>query len=150
MWPDLRKHTFHAHNSMTHFSPLNDSCIRWLTIQASIDAESCLGWFCCGLSLRLVRCPRVLGSPSSGSISLGKQTAGCNSPHDWLMSFAMDYLLFVICGGENGTNWCHFAGFSEDVAFARHFVATRPPFHPVGVLLVLAMPVKNYLKWRET
>ena len=23
------------------------------------------------------------------------------------------------------------------------------PSHPVGVLLVLATPVKNYLKWRE-
>ena len=23
------------------------------------------------------------------------------------------------------------------------------PFHPVGVLLVLATPVKNYLKWRK-
>ena len=25
----------------------------------------------------------------------------------------------------------------------------RPPSHPVGVLLVFATPVKNYLKWRE-
>ena len=24
-----------------------------------------------------------------------------------------------------------------------------PPSHPVGVLVVLATPVKNYLKWRE-
>ena len=56
----------------------------------------------------------------------------------------------MICGGENGTNGCHLAGFSEDVAFAHHFVATRlpPPSHPVGVLVVLAMPVKNYLKWQ--
>ena len=51
----------------------------------------------------------------------------------------------MICGGENDTNGCHLAGFSEDVAFARHFVAS----HPVGVLLILATPVKNYLKWRE-
>ena len=29
-------------------------------------------------------------------------------------------------------------GFSEDVAFARHLVATQPPSHPAGVLLVLA------------
>ena len=57
----------------------------------------------------------------------------------------------MICGGENGPNGCHLAGFSEDGAFARHFVATRPPppSHPVGVLLILAMPVKNYLKWWE-
>ena len=27
--------------------------------------------------------------------------------------------------------------------------ACPPPSHPVGVLLVLATPVKNYLKWWE-
>ena len=27
--------------------------------------------------------------------------------------------------------------------------AHPPPSHPIGVLVVLAMPVKNYLKWRE-
>ena len=49
----------------------------------------------------------------------------------------------VICGGENDTNGCHLAGFIEDVAFARHFVATHPPppSHPVGVLLVMATPL---------
>ena len=77
---------------------------------------------------------------------LEKQTAGCNSPHDWLVSLTM---LCVICGGENGPNGCHLASFSEDGAFARHFVATHPPSHPVRVLLVLTTPVKNYLKWQE-
>ena len=54
----------------------------------------------------------------------------------------------MIFGGENDTNGCHLAGFGEDVAFAHHFVATHPPplSHPVGVLLVLAMPVKNLSK----
>ena len=54
-------------------------------------------------------------------------------------------------GGENATNECHLVGFGEDVTFARHFVATHPPppSHPIGVLLVLVTPVKNYLKWRE-
>ena len=34
----------------------------------------------------------------------------------------------MICGGENGPNGgCHLAGFSKDVAFACHFVATRLP-----------------------
>ena len=43
------------------------------------------------------------------------------------------------------------AGFSEDVVFACHFVATSlpPPSYPIGVLLVLATSVKNYLKWWE-
>ena len=57
---------------------------------------------------------------------LDKRTVGCNSPHEWLMSLANDLAAFVICGGENGTNGCHLAGFSEDVAYAHHFVATCP------------------------
>ena len=37
----------------------------------------------------------------------------------------------MICGGENGTNGCRLAGFSEDVDFARHFIATcLPPTLP--------------------
>ena len=32
---------------------------------------------------------------------LDKQTAGCNSPHDWLMSFAMDLVaLFEYVEGK--------------------------------------------------
>ena len=57
-----------------------------------------------------------------------KQPAGYKSPHDWLVSLAMDLaILCVICGGTNDTSGCHLAVFSEDVAVARHFVATRPP-----------------------
>ena len=57
----------------------------------------------------------------------------------------------MLYGGENDTSGCHLAGFGEEVAFACHFVATHPPppSRSVGVLLVLAMPVKNYLKWQE-
>ena len=33
----------------------------------------------------------------------------------------------MIRGGENDTSGCRLAVFSEDVAFARHFMATRPP-----------------------
>ena len=62
----------------------------------------------------------------------------------------------MTCGGESGTSGSHFPVFSEDVACARCFVATRPPptlspppTHPTGVLVVLATPIKNSLKWRE-
>ena len=46
------------------------------------------------------------------------------------------------------TNGCHLAGFGEDVPFVRHFMATHPPHPPtlVGVLLVLATPVKKLSK----
>ena len=33
----------------------------------------------------------------------------------------------MICGGKNGPNGCYLADFSEDVAFAHHFMATCPP-----------------------
>ena len=58
----------------------------------------------------------------------------------------------MICRGENGTNRSHLAVFSEDVAFAHHFVASRPhpPSYSMGVLMVLVMPVKSYLKWQAT
>ena len=40
------------------------------------------------------------------------------------------------------------AGFSEAIDFAHYFVATRPPlpFHPIGMLMVLAMPLKEQSK----
>ena len=33
----------------------------------------------------------------------------------------------MISGGANDTSGCHMDVFSEDLAVARHFVATRPP-----------------------
>ena len=69
MWPNLRKVSFHAHNSKTHFLPSNKGCIHSLTIKPGIDAKSCPGCFWCGLFLRLVGHSRVLRSPLNGSIS---------------------------------------------------------------------------------
>ena len=60
---------------------------------------------------------------------LDKQTAGCSSPHHWLMSLVMGLLLSVTCRDENGTNGCHLPVFSVDVTFACDFVAN------VGVLV---------------
>ena len=56
-----------------------------------------------------------------------KQPAGYISPHDWLVSSAMALATLCDIGGANDTSGCHLAVFSEDVAFACHFVATRPP-----------------------
>ena len=82
---------------------------------------------------------KCLGHLQMAAYLLDKQAAGCNSPYDWLMSLPMD--LATLCD----TNGCHLAVFSEDVGFAHHIVATHlpPPFHPVGVVMVLAMPVKT-------
>ena len=56
----------------------------------------------------------------------------------------------MMCGGKNGISGCRLFVFSKDIAFASHFMATRqlPPSYPVGVLLALATPVKNYQKWQ--
>ena len=145
MWPDLRKTSFHVHNSKTHFSPSNSSCSRWLTIQPGIDAESCLDCFCCSLFLRLVWHPRVYGSPSNGCNPLGKQTAGCNSPHDcWLMSLAMDLIPLCDMWRWKWHQWMPLGWF-----WWRHSLCPPlcgyPPSHPVGVLLVLTRPVKSHL-----
>ena len=61
--------------------------------------------------------------------SIGKQTANCESPHDWLMSLAMDLaaLSRVTCGGENSINGSDFPVFSKDIAFASHLVALCLP-----------------------
>ena len=57
----------------------------------------------------------------------------------------------MICGGENGTNECHLAGFSEDVAFAHHFEVTCPPptLPPYMSATSIGYTSKNYLKWWE-
>ena len=70
----------------------------------------------------------------------------------------------MISGGANDTSGYHLAVFSEDLAVARHFVATRPPpatswlpalppplrgyppSHPAGMLVVLTTPVKKLSK----
>ena len=39
----------------------------------------------------------------------------------------MDLAICMICRGVNDTSGCHLAVFSEDLAVAHHFVATRPP-----------------------
>ena len=143
MWPDLRKATFHAHNIMTHFSPLNDSCTHWLIIQAVMDAAGLLlVWLvseACQTSMSAQVAFKWLHIPLTS-----RQPAVVNHTTGWWV-WPWIKLLCVICGGENGPNRCHLAGFSEDGAFVRHFVATcpPPPSHPVWVLLVLATPVKT-------
>ena len=57
----------------------------------------------------------------------------------------------MTCGGENGNNGSHLAVFSEDVAFACHFVApclplTLPPYRSASDI---GYASKKYLKWQE-
>ena len=79
---------------------------------------------------------------------LDEQTTGCNSPHYWLMSLAIDLTTLCDMWRWKWHQWMHLAGFSEDITFAHHFVVTHPPppSYPVGVLLVFAIPVKKLSK----
>ena len=83
--------------------------------------------------------------------SLDKETAGCNSTHDWLMSLAMDLAALCDMRGENGTNGCHLAVFSKGIAFVCHFVAphplpTLPPYRSASGI---GYTSKNYLNCRQ-
>ena len=57
----------------------------------------------------------------------------------------------MTCGGGNGINGSHLAVFSEDVAFACHFVAARTPLTlpPYRSASGIGYASKNYLKWWE-
>ena len=86
------------------------------------------------------------GCPQMAPYPIDKQTADHNSPHDWLMSLAMDLAALCDMWRWKSHQWMPFVCFSEDIAFAHHFMATHPPpsSHPVGILVV---SVKNYRKW---
>ena len=47
------------------------------------------------------------------------------------MNLTMDLSACLICRGKNGTNGCHLAALTVDIAFARNFVVTYlpPPSH---------------------
>ena len=81
---------------------------------------------------------------------LDKQTAGCDLPHNWLISLFMDLTaLCVLCVEvKNGTNGQRLVVSSVHIAFGLTSILWLPthpkPSHPIGVAVVLATPVKNY------
>ena len=90
----------------------------------------------CDLFLRLIRCPWVLGWSSNGSISPWQANSSLQfiTQCNWLMSLTMDLATLWDMWRWKWYKWMPLTVFS-------------PPSHPVGVLVVLTMPVKNYLKW---
>ena len=67
-----------------------------------------------------------------------------------MMSVTMDLAALCDVWTCNDTNGIHLAVFSVDMAFSLHFVAPHPspPSRPIKLLVVLAMPVTNYIKWQ--
>ena len=129
MWPDLRNSGFHTHNNKTHFSPSNNSCTCWLTLQPGIDAKSCPDCFCCGLFLRLVRRPRVYGSPTNGCISPWQADSWLYFTTRLADEFGHGFNCFVWYVEVKMTpmDAIWLALVKMYVAFAHHFVATHPP-----------------------
>ena len=78
--------------------------------------------------------------------SLDKQTAGCNTPHDWLMSLAMD--LAPLCHKYAEIKMAPMdvilAVFTVDFSFACHYLSTFPYRSASGI----GYASKIYLKWR--
>ena len=58
---------------------------------------------------------------------------------------------YTVYGGNNDTSRCHLAVFSINIAFYTILLLpTHPPqTYPVKVLVVLATPMKNNLKYWE-
>ena len=54
----------------------------------------------------------------------------------------MDLAALCDLGGANGTDGHHLVVYSVDVTFGCNFMATHLPSHSIGVLVVLATPVK--------
>ena len=100
---------------------------------------------CCGLFLRLVRYPWVLGSLSNGSISLDKHTGGCNSPHKWLMSLAMDLAALCDMWRWKWHQWWPFGCFewSHSLYLSLHGYPPAPTLPPCRI--ASGTPVKNHL-----
>ena len=142
MWPDLPKGVLHIqlpkgvlhiHNFKTHLSLPFDSyingskvasymCLVLLKFEQSTITQASFS----SLS-NIHECSGCLQMAPS---SLDKQIANCDSPQDWLMSLTMDLAALCDMWIWNGTNGCHLAVFSEDVAFACHFVVPRLPPPP--------------------
>ena len=151
MWLNLRKAGFHAHKSKIHFSPLNDRRTHWITTQASIDAESLPVDFVVACFKGLSEVHKCSGHLQMAPHSLDKQTAACNSPHNWLMSLAMDF-----------ADWCDMWRWKwhQRMPFGwfwwRHSLypplcgyLTTPTLLPYRSATGIGYIIKNYLKWWE-
>ena len=68
----------------------------------------------------------------------------CKSPHNWLVRLAMDLPLCVICGVENGTNWCNLI-YTEDL-LATSWLPTPPPLHPYRSACGIGVACNNLSK----
>ena len=82
----------HRESFKTHFSSPFDNYTNGLTAHVFNTAESAFTQTSFSSLFDIHECSGGLQMAPS---SLDKKTAGCNSPHDWLMSLAID--LATLC-----------------------------------------------------
>jgi len=127
MWPDLTKASFHTHNGKADFLPLLDFYINELTIHVCIITNGFLVCFSWGLFLGPVWCARVLGWSSNGSGVTGRHPPRWKSPHDWVESLTINWLLFVISRAQMGLRWDLLAVSTSTHGKTCHFRGSPPP-----------------------
>ena len=164
MWPDLRKATFHmyTHNIKIHFHHQTIAVhVNWQfsqvlmvkVVQAAF-AVACFWGFSdtheCSGHLQIPPYP------------LDKQTASCISPHDWLMSLAMDLAVLchppapciydTICGKysawEDWQIWQKRMPFANvfPIPFTINFSYTCSSFANIFTLQLAHLPIFNFVK----
>ena len=134
----VSRHTFYRHSWLHQWT--NSTYIQYcwsLNLSLRPLSQACLMSVSAWVAIKW---PHLL--LASRQLNVNQHTTG------WLV-WSWIYLLCVTCGGENGTNASHLAVISKDIAFTHHFVVPCLPLpsHPIGVLVVLTTPVKNYLIW---
>ena len=79
---------------------------------------------------------------------LDKQTAGCNLPHNWLITMAMNWSALCDTWSWKWHQWMSFVCSQCWHSLYLLLCGSPPPptFAPIEVFVVFAMLVKNYLK----
>ena len=94
MWLDLPKGILYAHNFKSHFSLPFDRYNNRLTVHACTIAKDSTVYFYWGLIHRPVWHPPVLRWSVNSSNLPARQTAGKESPQDWLVWLGIDVTTF--------------------------------------------------------
>ena len=145
LWQDLPKGVLYMHSLRHAFhcylitTPLDQQhiCLILLKVDPSAFTQTSFSSL-----FEVHECLNGFQMPPS---SLDKETAGCNSQHDWLMSVALGLAALCDMWRWKWHQWVSFGWFSEDVAFTCTLWLSTcpPPSHPMGVLVVLATPVEK-------
>ena len=144
MRPDLPKgvytctvsrHTFHHHLITTLMDQLH-MCLIMVKVEQSALTQA-------SRSFSLSDSHKYLGCLQMAPSSLDRQTTDCDSPHDWLMSLAMDLAALCDIWRWKWHQWVPFGCFWWRCSLCPSLSGSPPA--QVGVLVILATQVKILL-----